>query len=116
MLLLAVVSSLLQMNREVRDRIDVLATANSDSTQWSLAQSDVEILALLAAIAEARLAPDAPLSQVRTRFDVFYSRARTLAISPLLETVRQDANHGATCCDDLHQYSPSNKGDEWLRH
>ena len=79
------------MNREVRDKIDVLATANSDSTQWSLAQSDVEILALLAAIAEARLAPDAPLSQVRTRFDVFYSRARTLAISALLETVRQDA-------------------------
>jgi hypothetical protein len=38
------------MGQDVRREIDALATANSDSTQWSLAQADVELLALKWAI------------------------------------------------------------------
>lgn len=81
--------SLFQMNRTVRDQIDALATANSDSVQWSLAQSDVEILSLLNAILEAEKATPNSLSAVRKRFDVFYSRAHTLRTSPLLKALRE---------------------------
>ncbi|MEQ9259267.1 MAG: ATP-binding protein [Roseovarius sp.] len=102
-LLVAAVISLVQMNREVRQQIDALATANSDSTQWSLAQADVELLALLVAISDARLAPEAPLSEVRNRFDVFYSRAQTLAVSPMLAEVRRDSGVDAAL-DGLERY------------
>ncbi|MEE4187143.1 MAG: PAS domain S-box protein, partial [Roseobacter sp.] len=84
-----------EMNRLIRDKIEALATANSDSVQWSLAQSDVELLALQATISDAIVDPDAPVSTVRTRFDVFYSRARTLATSPLFEQIRRDPEMGA---------------------
>ncbi|MFK7870997.1 MAG: ATP-binding protein [Roseobacter sp.] len=90
-MLAVLVVALVQLNRDVYGKIDALASANSDSTQWSLAQSDVELLALLTAVAEARADPQSPLSTVRTRFDIFYSRARTLFVSPLLNSVREDS-------------------------
>ena len=89
-LLSILVVALVQLNRDVYGKIDTLASANSDSTQWALAQSDVELLALLTAVAEARADPQRALSTVRTRFDIFYSRARTLFVSPLLDAVRED--------------------------
>ncbi len=89
MILLAVLP-LIQMNSEVREQIDALATANSDSRQWSLAQSDVELLVLLNEMAKAAAAPSAPLSDLRTRFNVFYSRVNSLSASPMLHSVRED--------------------------
>ena len=89
MTLLAV--ALIKMNRGVYEQIDALATANSDSVQWSLAQSDVELLALVNAISEALRDNASSVAPVRTRFDVFYSRAQTLATSPLLTELREDA-------------------------
>lgn len=89
-LLVILVVALVQLNRDVHEQIDVLATANSDSTQWSLAQSDVEVLALLNAVTDAQARPGAPLVDVRTRFDIFYSRARTLFVSPILSTLREE--------------------------
>jgi len=85
---------LFEMNRLIRDKIGALATANSDSVQWSLAQSDVELLALQATISDAIADPAVPISTVRTRFDIFYSRARTLSTSPLFEEVRKDPEMG----------------------
>ena len=84
--------ALVQTSQETRAQIDALATANSDSTQWSLAQSEVELLALIAAITSARQDAQANLSQVRMRFDVFYSRARTLGSSPLLHSLREETD------------------------
>ncbi|MGB7240705.1 MAG: PAS domain S-box protein, partial [Sulfitobacter sp.] len=86
--------ALFEMNRLIRDKIGALATANSDSVQWSLAQSDVELLALQATISGAIADPALPISTVRTRFDIFYSRARTLSTSPLFEDVRKDPEMG----------------------
>ncbi|MEP4785828.1 MAG: hypothetical protein ABJX46_13995, partial [Erythrobacter sp.] len=71
-----------------------MATANSDSVQWSLAQSDVELLALQATISDAIIDATVPVSTVRTKFDIFYSRARTLSTSPLFEDVRKDPSMG----------------------
>ncbi len=82
---------LVQLNRDVYGQIDALASANSDSTQWTLAQSDVELLTLMTALADAAADPDASLSAVRTRFDIFYSRTRMLSASQSLQSVRESA-------------------------
>jgi hypothetical protein len=78
------------MGQDVRREIDALATANSDSTQWSLAQADVEILALKWAIWAAQAEDGEMLAEVRTRFDVFYSRVQTISTSPLFAGLRED--------------------------
>jgi PAS domain S-box-containing protein len=78
------------MGQDVRREIDALATANSDSTQWSLAQADVEMLALKWAIWAAQIDGQGSLADVRTRFDVFYSRIQTISTSPLFAGLRED--------------------------
>jgi len=85
-----VVFWLVQMAQEVRQEIDALATANSDSTQWSLAQTDVELLALKWAIAAAEADGGASIAEVRRRFDVLYSRIQTLSTSRLYAVLRND--------------------------
>jgi PAS domain S-box-containing protein len=75
------------MGLEVNRKVGVVATANSDSSQWSLAQSEVELLALQTAILAAEDAPDGGLAEVRRRFDVFYSRFRTISRSPTYATL-----------------------------
>lgn len=65
---------------DARRQIDQLATANSDSTQWFLAQTEVEILSLqraLSGMAEAT-DPAAATADIRRRFDILYSRIQTL--------------------------------------
>lgn len=78
------------MGQDVLREIDALATANSDSTQWSLAQADVELLSLKWAIAAAGTGGDDALGDVRTRFDILYSRIRTISTSPLYSGLRAD--------------------------
>jgi len=58
---------------DVRRQIEVLASANADSGHWSVAQADVELLALLLALHETQTDPTA-LAEMRRRFDVFYAR------------------------------------------
>lgn len=84
---------LVQTGQDVRRQIDALATANSDNTQWSLAQADVEILTLQTA-ATAVLAGDGAvtLNDIRERFDIFYSRVQILSESPLYAPLRADAD------------------------
>jgi PAS domain S-box-containing protein len=77
------------LSADARREIDALATANADSTQWSLAQSEVEFLRLRTAILEAD--PDDPksLDRVRRTFDVFYSRVQTIRSSRNFADVQQ---------------------------
>ena len=89
-MLAAALVFLAQMGGNVRQQIDSLATANSDSTQWSLAQVDVELLALKAAIFAAEMAPEADLADVRQRFDILYSRVATVSNSPLYAALREE--------------------------
>ncbi|MBE1281864.1 MAG: PAS domain S-box protein [Rhodobacteraceae bacterium] len=78
------------LNGDIRRKIDALATANSDSAQWSLAQADVELLALNSAILSATSDPTGSLNDLRNRYDVFYSRARTLMDGSFYDPMRQD--------------------------
>jgi len=75
------------MSSDARQKVDALAVANADSTQWSLAQSEVEFLALLSAV-QTTAANNNGLDDVRERFDVFYSRVQTIKSSPAFEGVR----------------------------
>ncbi|TMV61447.1 hypothetical protein FGG78_35175, partial [Thioclava sp. BHET1] len=74
--------------RELRD----LKTANSDNIQWVLAQTDVEYLqfalAIDAARAEQPQASPSALADVRRRFDIFYSRIRTIEQGPAFARMR----------------------------
>ncbi|MFN5996669.1 MAG: ATP-binding protein [Paracoccaceae bacterium] len=58
--------------------VDALAAANSDTTQWSLAQTEVELLTLLVAIHSGEHAAGPDLRDVRNRFNVLYSRVSLL--------------------------------------
>ena len=77
-LALGLVVWLLQV--DARRQIDEMGTAATDNTQWFLAQSEVEVLALQRA-ALLLAAPGAGADQaqdLRQRFDIFYSRIQTL--------------------------------------
>lgn len=65
------------LSADARREIDALATANADSTQWSIAQTEVELLTLEAAVLNAMHDnSQAALRDVRRRFDVFFPASR----------------------------------------
>ncbi|MBM3606300.1 MAG: response regulator, partial [Alphaproteobacteria bacterium] len=68
------------LHSDTRRQIDELGTATSDSTQWFLAQTEVELMALqrAAMLVRAKSATDSQLDDLRRRFDIFYSRVQTL--------------------------------------
>ena len=75
---------------EVRARLAVLERANSDNTQWVMLQTEVEVLRLQGALAEAQQRPTPDrLDEVRRWFNVFYSRMamleRSTIYAPLME-------------------------------
>lgn len=75
------------ISSDARREIDALAVANADSSQWSLAQSEVEFLALVNAT-RASMMGDATPAEVRKRFNIFYSRIQTIKASQSFSEVR----------------------------
>jgi PAS domain S-box-containing protein len=85
------------LSADARREIDALATANADSTQWNIAQTEVELLTLeTAVLAAMHDTSQAALRDVRRRFDVFYSRIHVLQRSRQLARVREDAGVAET--------------------
>jgi PAS domain S-box-containing protein len=72
----------------VQREVEALAVANSDTTQWSLVQSEVELLALQVAIHDAEHQSVPNLAEVRRRFDIVYSRIRLIAESNQFANLR----------------------------
>lgn len=71
-----------KVTREIR----VLGSAGSDNIQWSLAQTEVEFLEFQDQIKT----DDVSLSQLRQKFDVFYSRINTMKTASVFEELRAD--------------------------
>ena len=90
-LLAACAVGIYYLSADARREINALATANADSTQWALAQSEVELLALLAEARRSDLSEEEQVRNVRRRFDVFYSRILTMQESAVLSVLREDA-------------------------
>lgn len=75
----------------VRNKVDRLASANSDATQWSLAQMEVDLLALQVALSAAVSDnEDDTLADARRRFDIFYSRVMTISESSQFAELRSE--------------------------
>ncbi|MFN3525994.1 MAG: PAS domain S-box protein, partial [Paracoccus sp. (in: a-proteobacteria)] len=95
------------ISADARQQIDELATANTDSTQWFLAQAEVELLAAQVAIYDAqRAAPDVqpdPLAEMRLRFDIFYSRVSTLTTSASFAPLRETPS-GRGALNEMEDY------------
>ncbi len=83
------------LSADARREINTLATANADSTQWALAQSEVELLALLSETRRTDTSQDEQVKTVRQRFDVFYSRIKTMQESSVLSALRDDGSTAA---------------------
>jgi len=77
---------------DVGRKIAAQATASSDNIQWSLSQIDVEVLSLHTAIAAANEGAGT-LEQVRSRFDVFYSRATTFKTSDVFSILHSNEDY-----------------------
>ncbi len=74
---------------QVANRMEILRSAPQDNVQWSLAQLDVELLAVESAVNRAASGAADDLSKLRQRYDVFYSRVKTTASMPIF---RENAN------------------------
>jgi PAS domain S-box-containing protein len=89
--LVAFAAGLFTLTKDARDQWNELASASRDNNGWNVAQSEVEFLRVVNAvtIAAAKGDPDPELlSDVRLRFDVFYSRMTTLRDSSTLAPAR----------------------------
>nr|WP_111299148.1 ATP-binding protein [Paracoccus saliphilus] len=87
------------ISADARSKIEELATASTDSARWSLAQGEVETMAMLSYIYRATLAAPqdrpAELDKLRQRFDVLYSRLDMMRTSAVFERVRMDPEAAA---------------------
>lgn len=96
--------ALLSMN--IRSQLAELGTASSDNVQWVLSQTEVELLVLGNAIADAKKSDNPDLYEIRRRFDIFYSRIYTIKESPIFAQLRSlpaisaNINHLSKFLDD----------------
>jgi PAS domain S-box-containing protein len=94
----------------VQREVDALAVANSDTTQWTLVQAEVELLALQVAVHHAYHVAETPdLTDVRKRFDVLYSRVRLIEESRQFADLRENpdaARSIAAMNAFLERYTP----------
>ena len=79
-----------RLSSAARIEIDALATANADSSQWSLAQSEVEFASFRIELLRQSQSPNPDLGSIRRRFDVFYSRIQTVENAKNFAEIRND--------------------------
>ncbi len=77
--------------RQVSDEVNRLGTSRTDNAYWMLTQMEVEFLELSAAVTRAQARPEMPLTGVRQRYDIVFSRVATLEESPIY----RDALHAS---------------------
>lgn len=76
----------------VRNGINSQATANSDNSQWTLSQLEVEFLNFKDAIVAAKDGTE-PLDEVRLRFDIVYSRISMFVDGKIFAPLRQSDDY-----------------------
>ncbi|MGC1494326.1 MAG: ATP-binding protein [Sulfitobacter sp.] len=91
---LVVVLAIAFLTWSVRREIDELSSASSDNVQWSLSQTEVEFQEF-----SGRIRIGADLAGIRRRFDIFYSRIKTVSEAQVFEELRSDKAFRATLQD-----------------
>ncbi|MBY6068412.1 response regulator [Leisingera aquaemixtae] len=66
-----------------------LNSASSDNIQWTLSQTEVEFLQFDLALSQAQLEEAPDVRSLRRRFDVFFSRIRTLRQASIYSDLRE---------------------------
>ncbi len=66
-----------------------LNSASSDNIQWNLSQTEVEFLQFNLELSQAQLEQSPDFRSLRRRFDVFFSRIRTLQQASIYSELRQ---------------------------
>ncbi len=80
---------------DLTQRIDKLATSRSDNTQWTISQLEVDYFRLVLAAETASQDDLGAVAGLRTRFDIFYSRWRTLGRAEAYALLPEDARYKA---------------------
>ena len=88
LLILASTVGIAVEGRDVMRKIDAQSNSSSDNLQWTLSQVDVELLNLSISIDDTSQDP-AELPALRTRFDVLYSRIKTLEAGSVFAALRK---------------------------
>jgi PAS domain S-box-containing protein len=79
---------------EVTQQIDRQRSTGSDNVQWALDQADMELLHLALAVDDG-MHPNPGLGSIRTRFDIFFSRVRTLRLGAVFAKMRANETFAA---------------------
>lgn len=80
---------------DVLRRVDELTVTRSDNTQWTISQLEVDTLRFSLAIAAAETGDAVALKALRQRFDIFYSRLRTLGRAESYQLLFDDPDYVA---------------------
>jgi len=78
---------------DVMRRIDELAVTRSDNTQWTISQLEVDYLRLALAVRDSSVAEASAADHLRERFDIFYSRWRTLGRAEAYRLLPEDPDY-----------------------
>jgi PAS domain S-box-containing protein len=78
------------LGRSVVTDVRVLSSAQNDDVSWRMSQLEVELLRLQNVTQTALSSPESSISEVRKRFDIFYSRITTLRQSALYQSFNGD--------------------------
>jgi PAS domain S-box-containing protein len=78
---------------DVLRRVDELTVTRSDNTQWTISQLEVDTLRMALAIEAAETGGGQDLAAVRQRFDILYSRFRTLERASTYRLLFGDADY-----------------------
>ncbi|MEP6018326.1 MAG: ATP-binding protein [Paracoccaceae bacterium] len=80
------------LGRTVIGHLDDLSIAQHDDINWNMSQLEIETLNLDNAIHDAIHGHSADLSEFRKRYDIFFSRVRTLSQSAFYDLFLNDPN------------------------
>ena len=72
--------------RDVMRKIDAQSNSSADNVQWALSQADVELLQL-SIVMDATVQNPAMTPELHKRFDVFYSRIKTLQVGSVFASL-----------------------------
>ncbi len=87
---IVVFGGLVILANSVVEDLSNLASAQSDNQQWTLTQAEVEFLEFSKELASIQADPERSLTDLKRRFDVFYSRIATLDTASVYRTLQDD--------------------------
>ncbi|WP_394177422.1 ATP-binding protein [Yoonia maritima] len=99
----AVLAAIIFLTATVARDLRELESASSDNVQWTISQTEVEFLEFTKQLTVVASDPEERLSQMRRRFDVFYSRIDTLQSASVYSALQQQPGY-ATALNAVRQF------------